>query len=153
MNDDEYKRLVIAHDKDLQALTHNTNSLTISIQSIGSKIEDLVDVISQQSVLAEKIMHIDKNTKEAFERRDKQIEYLIEVDKKHIPPWLLKIVVALVITQAILFGTFVVSELHRLSNLTGKEIQMQRQINTSNAKEFERLNKSYEKVRNKIFGG
>ncbi len=61
MTDDAYKEMTLENNKHIDSLTRGLHDITKAIGSTNSKIEDLVEVIHTQNVLAEKLENLDKN--------------------------------------------------------------------------------------------
>jgi hypothetical protein len=59
MTDDAYKDMILAHDKHIDKLTISMEHIASSVIATHGKINDVIDVISQQNVLMEKISNLD----------------------------------------------------------------------------------------------
>jgi len=143
MSDEDYKDMVIEHDKHLESLATSIESLAGGVGATNRKLEDIIDVISTQNVLIEKFTNLETNLKESFNRvhnkirvvedkqnsngcpvlnieaekirvANKRIGDLEEEVKKIISPMLIKSIATLLIIQSILFGTYLVQSIHSL---------------------------------------
>jgi DNA repair ATPase RecN len=68
MTDDDYRDMVLSHDKHLDTLANSIESLANGVASTNRKLEDILDVISAQNVLIEKFTNLETNIKESFDR-------------------------------------------------------------------------------------
>jgi hypothetical protein len=59
MTDEAYKDMILAHDKHIDKLTSSMEHIASSVIATHGKINDVIDVISQQHVLMEKISNLD----------------------------------------------------------------------------------------------
>lgn len=68
MSDDEYRDLVLQHDKHIDKLADSIEHIAGAVGTTNRKIEDVLSVISQQNVLMEKFANMETNLKESFNR-------------------------------------------------------------------------------------
>jgi SepF-like predicted cell division protein (DUF552 family) len=68
MSDDDYKDLVLQHDKNIDKLATSIEHIAGAVGTTNRKIEDVLSVISQQNVLMEKFANMETNLKESFNR-------------------------------------------------------------------------------------
>lgn len=68
MNDEQYRNMVVDHDKHIDKLTTSVEVLAGSMTETNNKLNTVIEVMTQQNVLIERVNHIDKDTKEAFNR-------------------------------------------------------------------------------------
>lgn len=76
MTDDNYKDMVLLHDKHIDALTSAVDVLTTNLTDTNDKLQNVVDLITKQNVLAERVSNMDYNTGESFNRAWSRIEKL-----------------------------------------------------------------------------
>ena len=68
MNNEDSKDLLFQHDKSIDKLTGSVEHLVISMTASSKKLDDVIDVITTQNVLLEKVNYIEENIKESFTR-------------------------------------------------------------------------------------
>jgi phosphopantetheinyl transferase (holo-ACP synthase) len=68
MSDDDYKDLVLQHDKNIDKLATSIEHIAGAVGTTNRKIEDVLSVISQQNVLMEKFANMETTLKESFNR-------------------------------------------------------------------------------------
>lgn len=78
MNDEQYRDMVVDHDKHIDKLTSSVEVLAGSVGSTNKKLDDVIEIITQQNILAEKVNHIDTDTREAFVRIDERVRKIEE---------------------------------------------------------------------------
>ena len=76
MTDDKYKDMVISHDKDIETLAGSIEHLALNVGETNHKLDNVIDVITQQNVLVERINNLDTNVAESFKRAWKRLEIL-----------------------------------------------------------------------------
>ena len=76
MTDENYKDMVIQHDKHIDSLATSIESLAKGVSSTNRKLDDMIDVISKQNILFEKFTNLEENLKESFGRVHKRIEII-----------------------------------------------------------------------------
>lgn len=69
------------HDRHLDTLSSAVEGLANTASTTNGKLDKLVDAISSQNVLAEKVANMDHNIIDSFARRDARIASLEEVQK------------------------------------------------------------------------
>jgi len=72
MQDDVIEGMVIAHDKHLDSLASSVESLAKSVGGTNKKLDDIIEVISTQNVMVERINNMDINIR----------EFAVEIRKK-----------------------------------------------------------------------
>ena len=68
MNDEEYRGMVLQHDKHLDTLTSSITVLADNVGTTNRKLDDVIDVINTQNVIVERMNNLDINLKESFSR-------------------------------------------------------------------------------------
>lgn len=68
MSDDDYRDLVIKHDKHIDRVADSVEHLAKAVGSTNKKLEDVIDVIGTQNVLMEKFTNLETNLKDSFTR-------------------------------------------------------------------------------------
>ena len=76
MTDEEYKGLVLQHDKHIDRLADSIEHIAGAVGSTNRKLEDIIDVISKQNILMEKFSNLEANLKESFGRVHDKIRIL-----------------------------------------------------------------------------
>lgn len=145
MNDDGYRDMVIDHDKHIDQLTNSVTILAGNVKSTNEKLEDVIDVITHQNVLQERMANLDMNFKESFGRVHHRTDNLEESMKNHLSPATTKWILSIIIVQALSFGSYVVTDLQSLRLLAVEKIQMQRQINKNIDEKINKLTKIHTK--------
>lgn len=79
MTDEQYKDMVIGHDKHIDSLTSSISILADSVGSTNSKLDNVIDVITQQNVLVERMNNMDHNVVESFNRAWVRIDKLEKI--------------------------------------------------------------------------
>lgn len=68
--------MVISHDKDIETLAGSIEHLALNVGETNHKLDNVIDVITQQNVLVERINNLDTNVAESFKRAWKRLESL-----------------------------------------------------------------------------
>ena len=76
MTDQEYKGLVLQHDKHIDRLADSIEHIAGEVSSTNRKLEDIIDVISKQNILMERFSNLETNLKESFNRVHEKIRDL-----------------------------------------------------------------------------
>ena len=76
MTDNEYRDMVIRHDKHIDKLAISVEHIATAVGSTNRKLEDIIDVISKQNILMEKFSNLETNLKESFSRVHEKIRIL-----------------------------------------------------------------------------
>jgi len=76
MTDQEYKGLVLQHDKHIDRLADSIEHIAGAVGSTNRKLEDIIDVISKQNILMERFSNLETNLKESFSRVHEKIRDL-----------------------------------------------------------------------------
>jgi len=114
MKDEDVKDLVITHDKHIEVMSQSIEHLADAVGTTNRKMEDIIEVLSNQHVQAERLSNMDENLKESFERVHTKIEDLETVQKAAVPPYFIKWALVILITYAVTFGTYFVQSIHTL---------------------------------------
>ena len=114
MKDNDVKDLVIAHDKHIEVMSQSIEHLADAVGTTNRKMEDIIEVLSNQQVQAERLSNMDENLRESFERVHNKIANLEEHQEAAVPPYVIKWALALLVTYAITFGTYFVQSIHTL---------------------------------------
>ena len=83
MKDEDIKDLVVSHDKHIGVMSKSIEHLADAVGTTNRKMEDIVEVLSTQNVLLERVNNIDHAAKEAFGRVYKRMETIEEI---HLGP-------------------------------------------------------------------
>lgn len=76
MTDNEYRDLVLKHDKHIEKVADSVEHLAAAVGSTNRKLEDIIDVIGRQNLLMEKFANLEVNLKESFQRIYTRLETL-----------------------------------------------------------------------------
>lgn len=68
MKDEDLKDLVVEHDKHIDLMAQSIENLAGVVGAIVSKLDNVIDVITQQNVLMERFNNLEGNLKESFDR-------------------------------------------------------------------------------------
>ena len=68
MSDEDYKDMIMQHDKHIDKLAISIEHVAGAVGSTNRKLEDILSVISQQNILMEKFANMETNLKESFNR-------------------------------------------------------------------------------------
>lgn len=79
MTDDEYRDLVLTHDKHIDKLATSIEHIAGTMGATNRKLEDVLDVISQQNILMERFSNLESNLKESFDRVHEKVR---NIEKK-----------------------------------------------------------------------
>lgn len=82
MSDEDYKDMILQHDKHIEKLAIGIEHIAGAVDSTNKKLESIIDVISKQNILMEKFSNLETNSKEAFNRIRSEIQE-IEHTHKH----------------------------------------------------------------------
>ncbi len=139
MKDEDVKDLVIAHDKHIEVMSQSIEHLADAVGTTNRKMEDIIEVLSNQQVQAERLSNMDDNLKESFERVYSKIDAIETVQKAAVPPYIIKWVLVLLITYAVTFGTYFVQSIHSLDISSAKHISTSSIRNINTTKKLEKL--------------
>ena len=67
MKDEDLRDLVIQHDKHMDVLATSVEQLAQSVATTAKKLDDVIEVISTQNVLIERMNNLDNNLKESLQ--------------------------------------------------------------------------------------
>ena len=81
MTDDNYKDMVIEHDKHIDMLAGSITSLSTSMDSSNSKLDTVIDALTHQNVIIERMNNMDVNISESFNRAWKRLDTLEDTTK------------------------------------------------------------------------
>jgi len=118
MNEEKYRDMVLDHDKHIDTLAN-------SVSELVNKVDKMIDVITKQNVLAEKISNMDTNLKDSFKRIHERVEKVEETANNSVSKTFVYWLIPIIIVYVISFGSFVDSELHRLDVSINKVEQIQ----------------------------
>lgn len=135
----EIKALVVSHDKDIGLMSQSIEHLVNAIGTSNSKMEDIIDVISVQNVLAEKVTNMDGQLKESFNRVHGKVDILENEAKKILNPTMLKWVLGLIVAYSISFGTYIVTHIHDLEMAVKTQTVLEAQRHESLDRDITRL--------------
>ena len=76
MTEEDYKDMVIQHDKHIDSLTSSIGNLATSVGATNTKLDAAIDVITHQNVLVERMNNLDSNVAESFKRAWGRLEKL-----------------------------------------------------------------------------
>lgn len=82
MSDEDYRDLVLAHDKHIDKLANSIEHIAGAMGSTNRKLEDVINVISTQNVLMEKFTNLEINLKESFNRVHEKIKNVEDTQNK-----------------------------------------------------------------------
>jgi hypothetical protein len=77
MTDEEYRDLVLKHDKHIDLMAQSVETLAKTVSKTNQKLEDVIDVITVQNVLMEKLTALEKSCDLTFKvlgDKDKQLD-------------------------------------------------------------------------------
>lgn len=82
MTDEDYRNLVLAHDKHIDKLASSIEHIAGTMNGTNRRLEDVIGVISTQNVLMEKFTNLEINLKESFNRVHEKIKNIEETQNK-----------------------------------------------------------------------
>ena len=85
MTHEEQIEKLLAHDYHLKSLTDSVQKMTATAAETNSSIRDLIESMHKQKLLQEKVVNMDINVKEAFERVNHKISKLEDSHKGGCP--------------------------------------------------------------------
>jgi len=68
MTEDERSDLLMLHDKHIDVMSQSIEHLAAAVGTTNRKMDDIIDVISAQNVINEKLVNMDTNVRESFNR-------------------------------------------------------------------------------------
>jgi len=136
MTDDNYKDMVINHDKHIDSLTSSVRVLADGIHASNKKLDDVIEAIMKQTVLAERVDNLNRDAKESFDRVHKRVDSLEkgarEIVAKSTIQWFVGFLLAGVLTLLTFIGaqkSIIKTDVKDLQVLAGEKIHMQRERN------------------------
>lgn len=75
----EFKDLILDHDRQIGTLANHMEVLVDNIGMTNRKLDDVVEVITTQTVLIERFNNLDKDLKESFDRVHRKVEIISDV--------------------------------------------------------------------------
>lgn len=140
MNENDKMDLLLVHDKHIEVMSQSIEHLAEAVGNTNKKMDNIIDVMSSQNVILEKVNNMDTNLKESFNRvhdkirvienaqnadgcttlrvqsehitnNDREIKALKDLQKNAVPQWLIKVLLGVLIVNAVSFGTYVVSSI------------------------------------------
>ena len=127
MNDRE-RDLLYATDKHVAALAQTMEQLVSSQVVSNNKLENILSVVTAQTVMAERLNNLDDNLKESFIRVHGKISSLEHSGNVGVKVATARWFVGVLIAYTVSFGTYVVNSLHELDVKAAKQIDIQRTI-------------------------
>lgn len=136
MTDTDIRDLVIKHDAHIDTLASSIEQLAIGVGSTNTRLESVIDMLSKQQVIEERVNNMDKELDESFDRVHTNIRELKDTSKEtsvnhekitvankridkleaatsSLPSsMLVRWVVGLFVLYAVSFGTYVVQSIH-----------------------------------------
>jgi len=82
MNDQDIRDLVIKHDAHIDTLATSIEQLANGVGATNKKLEDVIDVITQQNILFERVNNMDKDIAESFTRAKDRIKVVEDTIKE-----------------------------------------------------------------------
>jgi len=76
VTDENFKDMVIAHDKDISTLATSIETLASNVGATNNRLSEVIDIMNQQSVLVERMNNMDHNVTESFKRAWGRLEKL-----------------------------------------------------------------------------
>ena len=80
MTEEEHKKLSVHTDKNLEILTHSVTQLTNNVNTINSRMEDMLKLMADHNVMTERLNNMDSNMKEFSARMG---ERLLSLEESH----------------------------------------------------------------------
>ena len=127
MTDDNYRDMVIDHDKHIDSLTTSVQVLADGISSSNKKLDDVIEVITHQNVLVEKVENIDRDARESFARVHSRVDKLegttSETVSKSTIQWFIGFLLAGTLTLLTFIGTqkaIIKKDIHTLDTTAAK---------------------------------
>lgn len=100
MQDDDYRDLIMQHDKHIDKLALSVEHIAMAVGSTNLKLENIIDVISKQNILMERFSNLEVNLKESFGRVHSRLEKL-EGNQSRVAWIILTIVIVAVVGTVI----------------------------------------------------
>lgn len=76
MSDEDLRKMVTEHDKHIDLIANSMANLAEALKDNNGKLDDVIDVISNQNLLMEKFSNLEINLKESFARVYARLETL-----------------------------------------------------------------------------
>lgn len=114
MKEEDYRDMVIDHDKHLDSLTQSVNVLADNVKNTNNKLDNMIDIIQTQNILTDRLSNLSHNFKDSFEKVHAAIDEIEDIQRTFISSTIVKWFAAILIAYTVSFGTYVVSEIHRL---------------------------------------
>ena len=73
MTDEAHKSMTLDHDKHLDSLTAVVGALSDNIKDSNHKLESILEILSTQNIIVERINNMDNNIRESFARTYKRV--------------------------------------------------------------------------------
>ena len=68
MTEEDYRNMVIHHDKHIDSLSASISNLAGSVSSSNNKLDTVIDAITHQNVIIERMNNMENNVAESFKR-------------------------------------------------------------------------------------
>lgn len=79
MMDNEVKELVVRHDETLNHVTQSIERLATAVEKTDDKMDKVIEALSQNAVILEKIANVDSSNKDSVNRLHRRIDALEDV--------------------------------------------------------------------------
>jgi hypothetical protein len=157
MTDEDYKDMVIEHDKHIDRLTQSVEHLIDSVSSTHEKLNKLLDALSEQAKIEEQVKGLGREIDSLAQTHNKgcpvfsknigELKNQLEVSEAKIGTVtsIGKWIGVFLVTYSISFAIYVEGELNNLHHLATQKIHMQRGINTSVERRLVRFGRLLEK--------
>jgi hypothetical protein len=157
MTDENYKDMVIEHDKHIDRLTQSVEHLIGSVGSTHRKLDKLIDALATQVKLEEQVKGLEKDIDvlakthnkgcPVFSKNISELKNQMEVSEAKIGTVtsIGKWIGFFLVTYSISFAIYVEGNLNSLNHLATQKIHMQRGINTSVERRLVRFGRLLEK--------
>ena len=152
MTDEVMVAKITEHDRHLDALSSAIEHLVATAATTNLKLDKMVDVLSAQNVIKERLNNLEENLKESFERvhsrRDSTNGRLGKVEDiiDSVPtPATIRWGVGILIAYTFVSGNYIVSHLHTLESDTFASKQTHGLHLAGVQERLNKLEESYEK--------
>jgi ribosomal protein L16 Arg81 hydroxylase len=81
MDDSTVREMIFRHDESINYVTSSIDKLTIAVEKTDDKMDKVIEALSQNAVILEKIANIDSSNKDSVNRLHKRID-LVELSIK-----------------------------------------------------------------------
>ena len=130
MNEEVISGKISEHDRHIDSLSTAIEHLVETTAVTNLKLDKMVEMLSTQNVIKERLSNLEENLKESFERvhvrQDKisgRVDKLEPVVEKTPTPATIRWAVGIIIGYLILSGNYIVSHIHELESSTEAHAQ------------------------------